>query len=320
MTMKYTYDFADFPYVDKTITIPVGSIFYRGIPNSKGCQLNTQKILRKDVPIYIGPEKVARAYCSGVNDAIYILETKKEIKLIDIRKVIAVLPMIMNMLPMNSDNEPSINALKISTLQEQIQLLSNSSNLNNERKDRILQFAQIKRYIDTGIRIPITNIDRIMLVILKTIFGSFYQGVIAPRLYTPFEASGYSHEEILIFDPYEYFHMADTNVSVQTIPITGIFITLLTTPIHIGGRFSYEDKNIGFNDKKWLAKYTKLVKKQFKKLIINPDMWADKSKESHTANIIKYQQTVKYQQTAEYPIIKHVQFVNIPNVGSNLFY
>ena len=49
-------------------------------------------------------------------------------------------------------------------------------------------------------------------------------------------------------------------------------------------------------------------------------MWADKSKESHTANIIKYQQTVKYQQTAEYPIIKHVQFVNIPNVSSNLFY
>jgi hypothetical protein len=71
------------------------------------------------------------------------------------------------------------------------------------------------RLINSGVRIPITNLDANMVLILKQIFSNYYDGLIAPKLITPFELSGYSHEEIIIFDTDALEIVQDQNININ---------------------------------------------------------------------------------------------------------
>jgi hypothetical protein len=273
-----TYDFSDFPYVDKPIILPIHTVLYRGISEAVKLGVTISDVLRKNVPIYLGSQNVSKAYSKGENDKLYKIAALEDLKLIDIRKVIALLPMFVNMLPNN--NEGLVNVLKISlgisTLDEQIEIISQSSQISDDIKEKVIKFSKKKRYINSGIRIPITSIDASMVVILKQIFGTYYDGVIAPRLFTPFSDINYSHEEVIIFYP-EKLQVITQEVDVEIEPLTNILDgtkqIFLMTDVYTGGSSNYQDKNIAFNDKKWLTKYTKYVKKHLGNLVINPELW-----------------------------------------------
>ena len=78
-----TYDFKNFSYCDVDIIIPEDTYFCRGI------DVSTTEIIR-DMPIYIGPEYVAKEY-----GKVYYLKAKMDLKLIDIRKLMHLMKLII---------------------------------------------------------------------------------------------------------------------------------------------------------------------------------------------------------------------------------
>ena len=281
----YTYNFDNFPYVDKPIIIPENSLFYRGI--SDATNIKNLDVLRKDIPIYLGSHNVATAYSFNENDKLYIIKFKKDLKLLDIRKAISLLPIIINTMPVNDKNKNLINYLKvtlgITNIHEQINLI----NIPDDRKNNMINFANSNRLLNSGVRMPITNMDAVMIVILKKIFSSYYDGIISPKLNTPFEPSGYSHEEIIIFDT-NNLEIVNRNQIAEIIPlninslldgnITSFKLTRLnfdTMDIYVGGKNlpKFIDRNEPFYNKKWMQNITKRVDKAFKNKHVNPDLW-----------------------------------------------
>lgn len=195
-----TYKFDQFTYVDNFIILPKHTVLYRGI--SLGKKISKLNVLRKDTPIYLSSKEIAEAYCRGKDDLCVKIINKQELKLIDMRKIMSMLPGILNMIDKTQTNDELVEILKltlgITTLTEQIEIVKNSN--DTEKLNRMIEFSKIKRYIDTGIRMPVTNFDSYMVVLMQKTFNTLCDGIIAPRLSTVFEDSGFSHEEIIVFD------------------------------------------------------------------------------------------------------------------------
>lgn len=283
----YTYNFENFAYVDKPIVIPENALFYRGISNATN--ITNLDVLRKDIPIYLGSYNIAKAYSFDERDALYIIKFKKDLKLLDIRKAISLLPVIINTMPVTDENKNLINYLKvtlgITNIHEQINLVD----IPDDRKNNMINFANSNRLLNSGVRIPITNMDAVMALILKKIFSSYYDGIISPKLNTPFEPLGYSHEEIIIFDT-NNLEIVDINQIAEIIVDdivalldnnrTSIKLTRLnfdTMDIYVGGGArnlpKFIDKNEPFYNKKWMKNITKRVDKAFENKHVNPDLW-----------------------------------------------
>jgi hypothetical protein len=276
-----TYTFSDFPYTDKPIIIPKHAIFYRGI--SKGKNIAKLNVLRSDVPIYVGSIDVAKSYSHSDRDLFFKLQAKKDLKLIDIRKVISLLPLILNKLDINESNKNIINLLKvvlgITTLNEQIEITKTLDGIPADRIKSLEEFLKTERFFNLGVRIPITNLDSTMVLILKQIFSNYFDGVIAPKLITPFDPSGKSHEEIILFEA-SNLEILDGNNNIDIVDIISILdgtkTIYLNMETYSGGttiKSDYIDKNELFLNKKWLDKTSKLIKQSFEKISIKPELW-----------------------------------------------
>lgn len=283
-----TYSFDDFPYVDKPIIIPEGTIFFRGISNGKN--INNLNVLRNNIPIYLGSKSVAKLYSTNINDKFYNLQLKKDLRLIDIRKVIYILPFLLNTFDASDSYNNHITmvlkvVLGLTNIDEQIALVNNMSGIPKDRKDNLLNFAKGKRLFNLGVRIPITNLDAEMVLLLKKIFSSYYDGIISPKLFSPFEYNYYTHEEIIKFDTsnLEIINEINTEEIIEFNIINILDQDLLktyfnTTPIYTGGKKSkYIDKNKAFENNKFLSKTQKLIEKNFKNITINPELWNNSS-------------------------------------------
>jgi hypothetical protein len=255
-----TYIFDNFSYVDKLITIPKSTIFYRGI--SGGKHLTDEQILRSGKPMYIASEDIAKAYCGNPeNDRCVQFITKDNLYLLDLRKIILLLPSIIDTIPYIDNNIALVNTLKItlgiSSLDEQIQLLQITDSTTDNR------YKKIPKFINSGIRIPVTDLDATMVVILSLIFKNYCDGIIAPKLNSPFEVSGRSHQEIILFDSIK-LQIID-NIIVKKIDINLLLnkkpIKFMNFTIYQGGHF-IEDRNKIFdkNLKQIITKSKQFVK------------------------------------------------------------
>jgi hypothetical protein len=284
----FTYSFDDFSYVDKPIIIPEGAVFFRGIPNGKN--IVNLNVLRDSIPIYLGSKSVAKLYSTNINDKFYSLQLKKDIKLIDIRKVISILPFLLNTFDASDSNNNHIATvlkvvLGLTNIDEQIVLLNNMSGIPEDRKQNLINFAKEKRLFNLGVRVPITNLDAEMVLLLKKIFSSYYDGIIAPQLYSPFEYNDYTHEEIIKFDTknLEIINEINTEKIIEFNIISILDKNLLKTyfnanPLYVGGKkLKYIDKNKAFENNKFVSKTQKLIEKSFKNITINPELWNNSS-------------------------------------------
>lgn len=280
-----TYLFDDFPYVDKPIYIPINTVFYRGISRAKTIQnLNP---LRKDTPIYIAPKYIAESYSSGNTDILYRVYLKKELRLIDIRKVINLLPMILNKSNTNEYNIRMSNIIKlnlgVSTIDDQISIINQIKEIPKDRIDKLIEFSKKFRLFRTGVRIPITNFDSEIFILLKFIFSSYYDGIIAPQLPSPFEYNNMSHEEIIIFNADNLELLPnENNVLIEQRNIMSIITgsqephNFDLFPIVVGGKYKKSDfinRNKYFDNEKWLAKIQKKINKNFPNISIKDDLW-----------------------------------------------
>jgi hypothetical protein len=292
-----TYSFENFNYTDGYIYLPKNTIFYRGVDK------NVSELIR-DIPIYLGPKYIAKLYSGGVKENIKTIATFSSIRLFDLRKIMNILPMIMD----NSKNKKMCEMLMIAfglcSYKDQIDLFGNFcvQMMQNEKIDKkiIPELKKKLHYMDTfnwstvkngvahnpiiprGIRIGEPNIDNKVMLILKELFKDVCDGYIAPKLFSPYHINNIAHEEIVIFNPkkelYEVLDVADdieiTNINERInqnhIPLIIDNLNLWMSKVKTGGTYKYVDKNSFFDNlsEKDYKKYSAQAKKFVKNLNI----------------------------------------------------
>lgn len=282
-----TYVFDRFDYVDDFVHLPQGTILYRGIQDN----IPESGVLR-DMPMYLAPESIARVY-----GKVYALETIKGVRLLDLRKIISLLPTILSSMQKFGNDELNCAAhLSMAygccSYRTQIEKLSSyyqhispriPADINNKFKKRIhnmISFDFNKVPHDPieikGIRTGDSNINGYAVSVFKEIFKHWCDGYIAPRMFSPYQEEGWVHEEIVIFRPKEFLKLSSatnpTRVNInellsdyRPIEIKG---HTMATKIMKGGSLLQEDRNLFFDDvnmAKDASKKAKKFAKQFKK-------------------------------------------------------
>lgn len=214
-----TFAFDKFDYTDDDIIIPSDTIFYRGVPD--GVPLKRSVILRKQ-PLYLAPKNIAKHY----GPHILAFKTTRQLRLIDIRKLRNLLRLIISSRnpKVDAEAQKAIFYLTVSfglcSYGRQVSLLhdfitKNSHSIPDETLTTVkkqLQYMQetahdlptktsLNPLEPEGVRIAETYIDGHVMVILKQMLGKVYDGLIAPKMFSPFHVGNMTHEEIIIFDP-----------------------------------------------------------------------------------------------------------------------
>ena len=285
----YTYNFEKFNYTDNYIYLPKNTLFYRGIDK------NTSEVIR-DMPIYLGPKKIAELYCGGVKENIKTIASISSLRLLDLRKIMNFLPMVLD----NSKDENMCRLLMIAfglcSYKDQIDLFGNLNlQMMKDGKINIKLIPELQKkllYMDTfnwnvathnpiipkGVRIGEPYIDSLVMLILKELFKDVCDGYIAPKLFSPYHINNTAHEEIVIFNPKQELYVSDGFESVEIIDINERIkqdnVPLVIDNLNIwmqpkiqkGGNIKYIDKNIFFDNlseneyQKYSVKAKKFVK------------------------------------------------------------
>jgi len=195
--------------VDGVITVPARTVFYRGIDH-------TPDTVIRDKPLFLTTIAVAKDY----GKVFKIVNIKKPLVLVDLRKLIGLLPHIYGS---RSNNDPDtidcIVKLSIAygtcSYIRQMEMIGQMIEQASDASEKAAVKQCLKRMIDAtqhvsrhgnpitpqGVRIPDTMNDGYTVTILKELFSNIYDGYIAPKMYTPYHPSFNLHEEIVIFDP-----------------------------------------------------------------------------------------------------------------------
>lgn len=208
--MKYTtFTFENFPYVDGTITVPPRTVFYRGIDH-------TPETIIRDKPLFLSTNAVAKSY----GNVYTIVNPKKTLVLVDLRKLISLLPHIFGSRT-NNDPDTIDCIVKLSIAYgtcsyiHQMNMIGQMMEQTTDTHEKAAIKQCLKRMHDAtqwvsrngnpitpqGVRIPDTTNDGYTVCILKELFHTLYDGYIAPKMYTPYHPSLCIHEEIVVFDP-----------------------------------------------------------------------------------------------------------------------
>ena len=248
-----TYEFREFNYSDSIITIPRNTIFYRGISDVK-----KPDILRPNIPIYLSSKEVAYKRYAKKMENLYHLSNKHPLKLLDLRKIINLLPILIDSYKYDSDDRDYLDAIAILSItlgivdiNIQFKLLSDFYRNNNILDPGLLQgYNRVKDFVDgvnnfkfprgpynkLGVRIAITDIDGYMVVILKELFKNICDGFIAPELLSPLQNNSKTHEEIVIFNP-EYLEKVNNIDDIKSLDIN-----VLISQNNILLNFNYQNK------------------------------------------------------------------------------
>ena len=237
-----TYDFKNFSYCDVDIIIPEDTYFCRGI------DVSTTEIIR-DMPIYIGPEYVAKEY-----GKVYYLKAKTDLKLIDIRKLMHLMKLIIaSRKSNNADIKKSIYyitmAFGLCSYDKQIKLLEEFSEYiktYSNSKEAVDYFnycltnmksidpsTKLNPFEPEGVRVAETYIDGFVITILKELFNGIYDGFIAPKLISPFHKDNKTHEEIVLFDPKNKLEVSPIDIKLEIKPIEVNITDISNAPIPI---------------------------------------------------------------------------------------
>lgn len=185
--------------------------------------------------------------------------------------------------PNNEYNQRMSTIIKLvlgsTSIDEQISILQQLEQIPKERIDKLLIFSKQSRLFRTGVRIPITNFDAELILLLKKIFSSYYDGIIAPQLSTPFENNNLSHEEIILFDANNLKILDNNKINIETKNIIDIIDGTNTIyesfPLITGGykKSIFINRNKYFDNQKWLNKTEKKINKNFPNIAIKNDLW-----------------------------------------------
>ena len=295
-----TYDYKQFHYVDGFINIPQYALFYRGVSFPGKSKID---ILRKNIPIYLSSKDIALTrYANKDHKDLYCISNSEALKLLDIRKITNLLPMLIDSYKFDKNDNDYINAINclsislgIVDLNIQIQLLNNFINAYNITEKpfldgfkRVLEYKQdcdeLKKtrgpLNKEGIRFALTNFDGQSIFILKELFGGFCDGFIAPRLTSPMQEDLFTHEEIVVFDT-NILRVIDEPDNIKKVPIKELIkinnielsfpkINLKAYMIKGGGSSErlIQDRNEFFNDKKRVKAAMKIAKKFAKSFVV----------------------------------------------------
>lgn len=214
--MSYTtFTFATYEYTEEDILLPANSIFFRGVPSN----LSMTNILR-DAPLYLSTKEIAEHYGNVV-----AIQATKNLRLIDLRRLMNQIRLLLQQRPKTTISDKIKTCIFFLTMAfglcsyaKQITLLDEFLKLNMHDSESLEDVDYIKQHLHRmktydilksplnpfeaeGVRVAETFIDARVMLILKELYGGKYDGFIAPRLFSPFHVGGYTHEEIVIFDP-----------------------------------------------------------------------------------------------------------------------
>lgn len=262
----YSITFESFPHVfGDVITIPANTIIYRSY------DINYSPI--SNYPSYFGSKETASGYLNK-NRKLGEFTLTKSLRFYDLRYLKILLKRLIN--SRKDMNRDILNLMKTVTLaygicsyDKQIELLQ--ERYSNNQCDK--QIENMKKYrVDMseivgfnhiepeGVRIGETTNDSAALVFIKKMFGNHVDGIISPKMFSPFhiEKNNYLSAELVIFDPVD----AKLNLLTQSPTISrNIEVkTLLPSKINIY-EYMYQDTPLmkinisslaGGNQKKYL--------------------------------------------------------------------
>jgi hypothetical protein len=172
-------------------------------------------------PRFFGDYEVAKFYAGQGNRILKAYKVTPLTRVIDIRYIQATLPFLWEDNIKQTDIEivklVSV-ALGLTSFSRQIELLHEMEPKITRNKERFLaDLHRMEAFRDAqqkpswanpielrGVRCGITDIDYIVMGLLKEIFGHLIDGIIAPVMNTPFHNvndTSIMHQELILFDP-----------------------------------------------------------------------------------------------------------------------
>ncbi len=207
--------FQDFPPIlGQPIILDKNTIFYRAY-DIKYDQLNR--------PAFFGEYSTAIKYKTNER-VISAFVTKRAIKVLDIRYVSHIINQLILLRENNDFDKMIIGYMTLAlsfgfvSLQEQIELYKKRYRerlQNDKRFEKIIQYYNdYKKAKETsstftwqnpielqGIRIGETMNDIESTIILKEIFGEYFDGIIYPTTFSPYFITNHIDNELLLFEP-----------------------------------------------------------------------------------------------------------------------
>jgi hypothetical protein len=219
-------DFEDFPVVMHSFLLPEHTIWYRAADYTEPTLTN--------VPRFFGSYRTSAFYADLPDRTLKAYSSTRALRLLDMRHVQGMMRMMVASRRTPQVSESVHIALEILNvalglcsfgLQLQILKIIQSNALHPELMEagvqRMAQFAQILQnprsfptwlnYIEAaGVRVGITDIDYMVMEILKKLFEGVADGILAPVMRTPFHDHGPNAadpfegrmlEELVLFNP-----------------------------------------------------------------------------------------------------------------------
>lgn len=275
------------PVIGKPIIILRNYLFCR-------CHSKQEKVISSD-PKFFRPLNVAISYSTEKNKKISCFTNTEEIRLIDIRYLRLILQPILSSCDPYKNEEiiaKTMLAIGIGSFNTQIKIAQRVFQGSHEQINNMIEFQNklssglryngINPIEAHAFRIAETHLDSYVFLFLKEILGKYCDGIISPRLFSPFhieKSDKIMTNEIFLFNPKKSGlvpvpDMSKIFISNHTIPsIIGLENKKQFKPytnkeffIQFGGDGDNEqnklDRNSVFNDKKRM----KEMKKQFKNI------------------------------------------------------
>lgn len=215
MTNYHLLDFQYFPsIIGNNIIIDENTLFFKSYEKKK------YNSLQKNRPSFFGSIDNATKYLTKDRN-LGIFNTKKKIKLLDIRYIVQIINDLI-LLRKNNDFDSIIKGYMTLTLsyglvslykQMNLYKMRYTNNLNNDKNyEKIINYLNdyeknnnkelFQNPIELqGIRIGETNNDVESTFILKEIFENFFDGIICPTIFSPYFNDNYIPNEVLLFNP-----------------------------------------------------------------------------------------------------------------------
>ena len=244
MTKNKIINFENFPpIIGQPIIINKNTIFFKSYSIKHGSVITNR-------PSYFGEINNASKYLKS-GRKLGIFSTKKKIKLLDIRYISQIINDLV-LVRKNNDFETIIKGYMTLALSYGLISLCKQLSLYKMRYSEKItsdpRYQKIIAYYNDyelkkdkelfqnplelqGIRIGEINNDVESTIILKEIFGEYFDGFICPSIFSPYFNENYIPNEILLFNPF------DSIIELEIIPNNSISVNinkiLLKNNIHL---------------------------------------------------------------------------------------
>ena len=210
MNSPFAFRITNFDYTHGIITVDQ-SCWYRAY--------DPEKVVLSDYPAFFGDIDVAYLNLAQGNRKLGEFIAQRPLHLLDMRYVMSILPYIITVGTYHPIYDKVTVALGLCSFKRQIELLNQfnpSKDPNMDRGiNRMERFSNLQSkpsWVNPielkGVRIGIGDIDFEVVMFLKDLFSPIIDGIIAPRLQSPFHDQMYDdiecsmmYEELIIFKP-----------------------------------------------------------------------------------------------------------------------